>query len=51
MVFGNLGPTSGTGVAFSRSPSTGKHELTGEYLINAQGEDGTCARPALKGSV
>ena len=39
MVFGNLGDTSGTGVAFSRDPSTGKNELLGEYLMNAQGED------------
>ena len=39
MVFGNLGPTSGTGVAFSRDPGNGKNELKGEYLINAQGED------------
>lgn len=39
MVFGNMGPTSGTGVAFSRNPSTGANKLYGEYLINAQGED------------
>ena len=39
MVFGNMGRTSGTGVAFTRDPSTGKDELYGEYLINAQGED------------
>jgi len=39
MVFGNLGPTSGTGVAFSRDPGTGHKELKGEYLVNAQGED------------
>jgi pyruvate,orthophosphate dikinase len=39
MVFGNLGPNSGTGVAFSRNPGTGKNEMQGEYLINAQGED------------
>ncbi|PRO66294.1 pyruvate, phosphate dikinase [Alkalicoccus urumqiensis] len=39
MVFGNLGDTSGTGVAFTRNPSNGKKELYGEYLINAQGED------------
>mgnify|MGYP001110449856 FL=1 len=39
MVFGNLGLTSGTGVAFSRNPSTGENELYGEYLMNAQGED------------
>jgi pyruvate,orthophosphate dikinase len=39
MVFGNMGTTSGTGVAFSRNPSTGENKLYGEYLINAQGED------------
>jgi len=39
MVFGNLGDTSGTGVAFSRDPSTGENKLMGEYLMNAQGED------------
>ncbi|MCL2035790.1 MAG: pyruvate, phosphate dikinase [Oscillospiraceae bacterium] len=39
MVFGNLGDTSGTGVAFTRDPSTGEKKLYGEYLINAQGED------------
>jgi pyruvate,orthophosphate dikinase len=39
MVFGNLGDTSGTGVAFSRNPSTGEPGLFGEYLMNAQGED------------
>lgn len=39
MVFGNMGNTSGTGVAFTRNPSTGSKELYGEYLINAQGED------------
>ncbi len=39
MVFGNMGDTSATGVAFTRNPSTGAHELYGEYLINAQGED------------
>ncbi|MDE5714726.1 MAG: pyruvate, phosphate dikinase [Anaeroplasmataceae bacterium] len=39
MVFGNMGETSGTGVAFTRNPSTGAKELYGEYLINAQGED------------
>ncbi|MCR4418601.1 MAG: pyruvate, phosphate dikinase [Clostridia bacterium] len=39
MVFGNLGPDSGTGVAFSRDPSTGEKKIYGEYLINAQGED------------
>ena len=39
MVFGNLGETSGTGVAFSRDPSTGENVYYGEYLMNAQGED------------
>ncbi|MDR0435878.1 MAG: pyruvate, phosphate dikinase, partial [Propionibacteriaceae bacterium] len=39
MVFGNLGDTSGTGVAFSRNPATGERGLFGEYLMNAQGED------------
>ena len=39
MVFGNMGEDSGTGVAFTRNPSTGEHVLYGEYLINAQGED------------
>lgn len=39
MVFGNMGETSGTGVAFTRNPSTGENLLYGEYLINAQGED------------
>lgn len=39
MVFGNMGNDSGTGVAFTRNPSTGEPELYGEYLINAQGED------------
>lgn len=39
MVFGNMGETSATGVAFTRNPSTGVKELYGEYLINAQGED------------
>jgi pyruvate, orthophosphate dikinase len=39
MVFGNLGEDSGTGVTFSRSPSTGERALYGEYLLNAQGED------------
>src|SRR5207244_6983031 len=38
MVFGNMGPTSGTGVAFTRNPITGKKELYGDYLPNAQGE-------------
>ncbi len=39
MVFGNMGESSATGVAFTRNPSTGAKELYGEYLINAQGED------------
>ena len=39
MVFGNMGPDSGTGVAFTRSPSSGEKALYGEYLMNAQGED------------
>jgi len=39
MVFGNMGDNSGTGVAFTRNPSTGEKKLYGEYLINAQGED------------
>ena len=39
MVFGNKGDTSGTGVAFTRNPSTGEKGIFGEYLINAQGED------------
>ncbi len=39
MVFGNRGPTSATGVAFTRDPSTGERALYGEFLINAQGED------------
>jgi pyruvate,orthophosphate dikinase len=39
MVFGNLGDDSGTGVAFTRDPSTGEHVFYGEFLVNAQGED------------
>ena len=39
MVFGNMGNTSGTGVAFTRDPATGENKIFGEYLINAQGED------------
>ena len=39
MVFGNKGETSGTGVAFTRNPSTGAKGIFGEYLLNAQGED------------
>ncbi len=39
MVFGNMGETSGTGVAFTRDPGTGEHKFFGEFLVNAQGED------------
>ena len=39
MVFGNMGNDSGTGVAFTRNPSTGEHKMMGDYLLNAQGED------------
>lgn len=39
MVFGNMGDTSGTGVAFTRNPATGENKIYGEYLMNAQGED------------
>ncbi|AZO09192.1 pyruvate, phosphate dikinase [Mesorhizobium sp. M3A.F.Ca.ET.080.04.2.1] len=39
MVFGNMGDTSATGVAFTRNPSTGERQLYGEFLVNAQGED------------
>ena len=39
MVFGNMGETSGTGVAFTRDPATGERKLMGEFLMNAQGED------------
>ncbi len=39
MVFGNMGKTSGTGVAFTRNPSTGENKIFGEFLMNAQGED------------
>jgi len=39
MVYGNLGETSGTGVAFSRDPGTGEKKIKGEYLVNAQGEE------------
>ncbi len=39
MVFGNMGETSGTGVAFTRNPATGENKLFGEFLMNAQGED------------
>src|SRR3984957_5662039 len=52
MVFGNLGATSATGVAFTRDPSTGENELYGEWLSNAQGEDvvaGIRTPPPLRG--
>ena len=52
MVFGNQGPDCGTGVAFSRDPSTGERRLYGEYLANAQGEDvvaGTHTPKAIQG--
>ena len=39
MAFGNMGPSSGTGVAFSRNPSTGADEIFGDFLLNAQGEE------------
>ncbi len=39
MVYGNMGDSSGTGVCFTRNPATGDHELYGEFLVNAQGED------------
>ena len=39
MVFGNMGDDSGTGVAFTRNPSTGEKRFYGEFLLNAQGED------------
>lgn len=39
MVFGNMGDTSGTGVAFTRNPATGENAIFGEFLVNAQGED------------
>ena len=39
MVFGNMGATSGTGVCFTRDPSTGEKALYGEFLVDAQGED------------
>ena len=39
MVFGNMGDDSGTGVAFTRNPSTGENKFFGEFLVNAQGED------------
>jgi pyruvate,orthophosphate dikinase len=39
MVFGNMGPTSATGVGFTRNPATGENHFYGEYLVNAQGED------------
>ena len=39
MVFGNMGQNSGSGIAFTRNPSTGEKEFFGEYLMNAEGED------------
>jgi pyruvate,orthophosphate dikinase len=39
MVFGNMGDTSATGVAFTRNPATGENKFYGEWLVNAQGED------------
>jgi hypothetical protein len=54
MVFGNMGETSGTGVGFTRNPSTGTKEFYGEFLMNAQGEDvvagvlSKCPPPASK---
>jgi pyruvate, orthophosphate dikinase len=52
MVFGNMGPDSGTGVAFTRNPATGEKAVYGEYLLNAQGEDlvtGLCTPNPLLG--
>jgi pyruvate, orthophosphate dikinase len=52
MVFGNMGPDSGTGVAFTRNPATGEKAVYGEYLLNAQGEDlvaGLCTPNPLPG--
>ena len=54
MVFGNLGETSATGVAFTRNPSTGENEIYGEFLPNAQGEDvvaGIRTPQPLKGGI
>jgi pyruvate,orthophosphate dikinase len=48
MVFGNMGETSATGVAFTRDPSTGEAAFYGEYLINAQGEDVVAASARRK---
>ena len=45
MVFGNLGESSGTGVAFTRNPATGEKALFGEFLVNAQGEDVVAGNP------
>ena len=45
MVFGNMGETSGTGVAFTRNPATGEKKLYGEFLMNAQGEDVVARHP------
>jgi len=48
MVYGNTGETSGSGVAFTRNPANGANEFSGEFLINAQGEDSSpaFARPS-----
>ena len=45
MVFGNKGESSGTGVCFTRDPSTGESILYGEFLVNAQGEDVVSGHP------
>jgi pyruvate,orthophosphate dikinase len=49
MVFGNMGPTSGSGVAFTRNPSTGENSLYTEFLFNAQGEDIVSGRHSPEG--
>ena len=49
MVFGNLGPDSGSGVGFTRNPATGENELYGDYLANAQGEDVVAGRRRTSG--
>ncbi len=49
MVFGNMGPTSGSGVAFTRNPSTGENNLYAEFLFNAQGEDIVSGRRSPEG--
>ena len=45
MVFGNMGDTSATGVAFTRDPATGERAYYGEWLVNAQGEDVVAGHP------